>query len=132
MTERRDAIANAHQWALLADDYLTAARDERTAAGALAGTPLAGRRRERHLDHANNLANHAADARDHALMWAAIAPLLGDDTCDYAIPASNSPSGRVRPCVRTYGHDSAFHADADGRLWRPAAQTVTTAHQEPQ
>ncbi|WP_042440481.1 hypothetical protein [Streptacidiphilus albus] len=131
MTERRDAIANAHHWALLADDYLTAARDERAAAGALASTFRAGRRREHHLDHAYNLAGHAADARDQALMWATVAPLLGDGTCGHTIPASNSPSGREKPCIRSFGHASAYHADADGRLWRPADQTVTTA-QEPQ
>jgi hypothetical protein len=132
MTERRDAIATAHQWALLADDYLTAARQERTTAGGLAGTHRAARRREAHLDHANNLAGHAADARDHALMWAAIAPLLADNTCGHTLAAEDSLFGHEQVCVRSRNHTSAYHADANGALWRPIDDTDTTVCQESQ
>jgi len=130
MTEHRDAITNARQWAVLADEYLTAARDQRTAAGGLAGTPRAARRRTQLVDYAVRLADHAADARAQSLMWATIAPLLSDESCGEVLAAADSLTGRSQVCIRTRNHASAYHRDADDTMWRPVDETDTTARQE--
>lgn len=115
MTKRRDAIESAHHWAELADDLTARAEQQRDSAARLAGVVGATREHNASLVAVFELTERATEAREHAVMWAQVAPLLEDVTCDELSP---SFIGATLPCIRSEGHASVFHKAEDGRMWR--------------